>query len=268
MSIIYINPYQFGPAYDADAQDYINRVIAADVAAGDTSGLEVGVQDAINDFFVGCKADGNYAALKAACILAGARTQSGAMVPLVSTMPTPTMFGAVAGWNYNRKTGLAGNGTNNYLNSNRDSISDPQDDFHQAVYSSAPISGLSALIGTSGTGHGSHMFFNGLTCQFRNRHDTTASIANTSAAGFVGSSRSSSATYDYRANGTSSTALIASIPVPGSRNHFVFARNNGTSAEFLATQGISFYSIGESLDLALLDARVTTLMSDLAAAIP
>jgi hypothetical protein len=268
MSIIYINPFQFGPAYDSDAQDFINRVIAADVAAGNTSGLEVGVQDAINDFFVGCKADGNYAALKASCILAGARTQSGAMVPLVSTMPTPTMFGTVAGWNYNRKTGLQGNGTNNYLNSNRDSISDPQNDFHQAVYSSAPISGISVLIGTSGTGHGSHIFFNGLKYEMRNRHDGTASSIPNTLGGFVGSSRSSSTTYDYRANGSSSTAFIASIPVPGSRNHFVFARNNGTSAEFFATQSIAFYSIGEALDLALLDTRVTTLMSDLAAAIP
>jgi len=183
-------------------------------------------------------------------------------------MPTPTMFGTVAGWNYNRKTGLQGNGTNNYLNTNRDSISDPQDDFHQAVYSSAPISGISALIGTSGTGHGSHIFFNVLKYEMRNRHDGLASSAPNTLGGFVGSSRSSSASYDYRANGASSTALITSIPVPGSRNHFVFARNNGTSAEFFATQSIAFYSIGESLDLALLDTRVTTLMSDLAAAIP
>ena len=31
---------------------------------------------------------------------------------------------------------------------------------------------------------------------------------------------------------------------------------------------LSYYSIGESLDLAALDSRVSTLMSDLAAAIP
>jgi hypothetical protein len=31
---------------------------------------------------------------------------------------------------------------------------------------------------------------------------------------------------------------------------------------------IAFYSIGEALDLALLDARVSTLMTDIGAAIP
>ena len=253
----------FAQPDEPEALAYIAAVEAAD---GQT--LEDGVKFAYNSFIKGCKADGIWDAIKASCILAGARTQSGAMVPLVSTMPTPTMFGTVAGWNYNRKTGLQGNGTNNYLNSNRDSISDPQNDFHQAVYSSATISGIYALIGTSGAGHGSHIFFNNLSCQFRNRHDGTASLVNTTVAGFVGSSRSSSATYDYRANGASSPAFIASMPVPGSRNHFVFARNNGTSAELFATQSIAFYSIGESLDLALLDTRVTTLMSDLAAAIP
>ena len=43
--------------------------------------------------------------------------------------------------------------------------------------------------------------------------------------------------------------------------------NNGSTAAYTNAR-ISFYSIGESLDLALLDARVTTLMNAIAAAIP
>ena len=85
MSIIYINPYQFAAvaAYDPDAQSYITAVEAADGQA-----LEVGVRDAINAFVVGCKSDGIWAAIKAACIMAGARTLAGALVPLVGTAPT------------------------------------------------------------------------------------------------------------------------------------------------------------------------------------
>jgi hypothetical protein len=44
----------------------------------------------------------------------------------------------------------------------------------------------------------------------------------------------------------------------------VFARDD----VFLASARLAFYSIGESLNLALLDARVTTLINDFAAAIP
>jgi len=136
------------------------------------------------------------------------------------------------------------------------------------VYSSAPTSGIRALIGTSGTSHGSHIFFNSLNCEIRNRHDGVASNIFNALGGFVGSSRSTSSSYIYHGNGASSTALISSIPVPGSRNHFVFARNNGTSAEFFATQSIAFYSIGEALDLAQLDTRVSNLITAIGAAIP
>jgi hypothetical protein len=83
MSVIFINPYRFGVAYDADAQAYITAVETADGQA-----LETGVRDAINAFVVGCKADGIWNAIKASCILAGARTLTGALVPLVGTAPT------------------------------------------------------------------------------------------------------------------------------------------------------------------------------------
>jgi len=43
--------------------------------------------------------------------------------------------------------------------------------------------------------------------------------------------------------------------------------NNGSNAAFTNAR-LAFYSIGESLDLALLDARVTTLINAFAAAIP
>jgi hypothetical protein len=51
-------------------------------------------------------------------------------------------------------------------------------------------------------------------------------------------------------------------------NAFIFARNDGGSVNSHATARIAFYSIGESLDLALLDTRVTALRNALAAAIP
>jgi hypothetical protein len=49
----------------------------------------------------------------------------------------------------------------------------------------------------------------------------------------------------------------------------VFAQNLNNGTLSAATDArLSFYSIGESLDLALLDNRVSTLMTDIGAAIP
>jgi hypothetical protein len=114
-------------AYDPDAQAYITAVEAAD-----TQALEVGVKDAINAFVVGCKADGIWNALKAVGILSGARTLPGCLVPLVGA--APTRFGTEGGWNYNRKTGLAANGTDNYIDCNREGNADPENNYHGAVF--------------------------------------------------------------------------------------------------------------------------------------
>ena len=273
MSIIYINPFQFGPSYDADAQDYIDRVIAADVAAGNTSGLEVGVQDAYNDFFVGCKADGNFSALKASCILAGARTRAGSLVPLLSSMPTPTSFGFVDA-DYDRKTGLVGNGSTKYLDSNRNNNADPQNNKHIAVYASNVSNALQAFMAaTIGTIGGQTSITNAVDGNLDMRINAQTPFIglpiSTGSTTFVGGSRASSASFAYRAYGASSTATIASEdPALSNVNLFVFARNDNGTPQLLSPSRLAFYSIGESLDLALLDASVSTLMSDLAAAIP
>ena len=57
---------------DADAAAYITAVETADGQA-----LENGVKVAIDNFVLGCKQDGIWTAIKASCILAGARTLAG-----------------------------------------------------------------------------------------------------------------------------------------------------------------------------------------------
>jgi hypothetical protein len=84
-----------------------------------------------------------------------------------------------------------------------------------------------------------------------------------------GLSRSNSANYVSRNGGTSTTRTIASSAPAQNWYYGIFgtAKSDGTMANYNGSR-IAFYSIGESLDLALLDARVTTLMSDIGAAIP
>jgi hypothetical protein len=82
----------------------------------------------------------------------------------------------------------------------------------------------------------------------------------------MGVSRNNSANYIVRGNSGNETITAASV-APSSRLHSVFARNNITPDQYTIAR-MSFYSIGESLDLALLDARVSALMTAFNRCIP
>jgi len=251
------------PALDPDAAAYI-----AAVEAADTQALEPAVRAAINDFVVGCKADGIWGAIKASCIMAGARTRLGAMVPLVGA--APTSFDFVDG-DYNRKTGLVGDGSTKYLNSNRAGNADPQNSKHLAVYATSVasvgifqdyISEYDALLGSVIVRSGS----NPSNLFAAANGAIGASVAQGAATGLIGVSRANSSNQNFRVAQANNTQVIASA-APLNRSTLVFARPlpslNGFSLARLA-----FYSIGESLDLALLDARVTALINAFDAAIP
>jgi hypothetical protein len=263
--MLLINSYRFGVAYDTDAQTYITAVETADGAS-----LETGVKDAINAFVVGCKADGIWNAIKASCILSGARTLAGALVPLVGT--APTNFNFVAG-DYNRKTGLVGNGSTKYLNSNRNNNADPQNSKHISVYASANTSPSRVYIGAGGAVAGRSSLGSGPTSTFSFAvvNSTASYSCGATNVGFMGASRASSAAFTARGGGStlshSDPSAVSSTPTSGSI--YVFARENNSSvAEIYTDARLAFYSIGESLNLALLDARVTTLVAAFAAAIP
>jgi hypothetical protein len=259
--------------YDPDAQAYITAVETADGQA-----LETGVRDAINAFVVGCKADGIWTAIKASCIMAGARTLSGALVPLVGT--APTNFNFVAG-DYNRKTGLVGNGSTKYLNSNRAGNADPQNNFSAAVHISSIHSTLNAgfYLGNGASGTGATNLGRGVSegaaiqhfARCRSTVNSSLSGAtgpNPPASGLFGVSRVASSNYTLRTNQSNFTKTATSETRP-SENFLLFCRNNGSnSPEFYSNARLAFYSIGESLNLALLDTRVTALINAFAAAIP
>jgi hypothetical protein len=272
MAVIWIGTGRFAPAYDADAQAYITAVESADGQA-----LETGVRDAINAFVVGCKADGIWTAIKASCILAGARTLAGALVPLVGA--APTRFGTAGGWNYNRETGLAGNGTDNYLNTNRANNADPQNSKHIACY--APVAPLASAVvrnpgpacaaaGNNTGGSGMPMDTQVNNNQIFRVNGATSVIAAGAqlSAGFRGANRASSSTITGRIGGNDYSGSSTS-EAPQNINLTVFARNIAPNGiDNFINFPLSFYSIGESLNLALLDARVTALINAIAAAIP
>jgi hypothetical protein len=246
-----------GTGFDAAATAYIAAVEAADGQA-----LETGVKTAINAFVVGCKADGIWNAIKASCILSGARTLSGALVPLAGTGPTNNNF--VSG-DYDRKTGLVGNGSTKYLNSNRSMQSDPANNQHVSIYLSTYatntwLGGATNSIPTFYT----DLESSGLYC---GTAGSSVSIA-ASTTGFVGVSRNSDTAFLARTAAATSSSTSVYTSKTMAANYPVFAYWNGTTFSSYSAARLAFYSIGESLDLALLDARVTTLISAYAAALP
>lgn len=249
---------------DPDAIDYLNRVAAADGAS-----VEVGIAQAIDAFVRGCKADGTWDAIKASCIMCGARTLSGALVPLKGTAPTPYNF---ASGDYSRSgtPGLKGDGTTKYIDTNRANNADGQNDNHNVVFCSQAATALSGYLGSgAGVAGGNQIAPDPILSimNMRNRRNVGAGSTPSgyhAATGFMGHSRSVSSAYEIR---IASTDLLAALTseTPVSDNLFVFKLG---SFGLLSNARLAFYSVGSSLSLSALDARVSTLVSQIAAAIP
>ena len=225
----------------------------------------VDLANAINGFVVGCKQDGIWDAIKACCIMAAWDGLDGALYPLKGAAPTKQ--GTEAGWNYNRDTGLKGNGTDNYLDSNRANNTDPQNSKHVAVRVSQittttnqPIFGTDTSFSAGSTVWHAGSSGSVNTCLNSTNQNTGAGLF----VGLNGVSRSSSAAFTARlAGGVQIYSIASSTPVP---NNIYFL--TGYAAAYYSDARLAFYSIGESLDLAKLDTRVSALITAIGAAIP
>jgi prepilin-type N-terminal cleavage/methylation domain-containing protein len=242
---------------DVDAFNYITAVETADGQA-----LEENVKIAINNFIVGLKTDGIWEPIKASVIVAGARTLNGALVPLKGA--APTNFNFVSG-DYSRKTGLVGNGSTKYLDSNRSNSADPQNSKHFALY----VDTIGTRPGGSGASLGGGntqiaQFSGGDIAFYVNGPSIGVNRGSYSLPSFLGASRSNGSQVTRRMSTASIVSLTASSAsqTPTNDNLYLFRLDVYSSSR------LSFYSIGESLDLALLDSRVTQLITDYANAIP
>ena len=257
-----------GFQFDTDASTYIEAVEVADAQA-----LETATRYAINDFVIGCKQDGIWSAIKASCILSGARTLAGALVPLVGTAPTNNNFVSV---DYNRKTGLVGNGSTKSLNSNRAANADPQNSRHLSVYLSTAgaINEIHAGDATFAT-DGNSVLYRNASNQFGGRSvhqgnlggsdlNITTNTVSASVPCLFGIVRTGASAQSLRGGKQTVSNTISSVS-PATANTFIFTNS---ASEARTTARLAFYSIGESLNLALLDARVTALITAFGVAIP
>lgn len=248
-----------GISRDADALAYF----AAITAAG--SSISAANQSAVNAFIVGCKADGIWSAIKASCLLAGPDSLAGALVPLVGTAPTNN--GPFVAGDYSRTTGLVGNGSSKYLESNYTLTSALRNNRHLSVFATTITTVNAAYAGTrqTGTENPSTQILSvaGQAGILTRASALTSNQATTAlnAIGLMGISRAALGSYVQRGGGTDQTATVNSISM--NEDPVQVFKRPITVSHLYSTSRLSFYSIGESLNLALLDARLTAYMAAL-----
>ena len=256
-------------AYDADAGRYIDAVEIADGQQ-----LETAVAAAINSFVVGCKTANVWDAIRAACILCGARTLPGALTPLAGSAPTNNNFVSA---DYNRRTGLVGNASNKWLTANRAGNADPAASCHCSVWVHSAAGASQSYIGQGNGFEGAGsciltsagtMFAvrsgNGGATQFVAAHPPNATLKT----GFIGASRDSNNSLNYviekaSFSGQSARNLLQS---PNSTSWEVFGRGAGSRTP--SNGRLRWYSIGPAVNVGALGQLVDALMVDLQAALP
>jgi len=221
---------------------------------------------AINAFVVGCKQDRIWDPIKACCIMAGWSNLTGALYPIKG--PAPTNNGFVSG-DYNRKTGLVGDGSSKHLGSGRLDNADPRDSHHMSVYVSSLTTNRAPdfYIGVGDVPNSGSSLGRFTTPDHYGRSRFEGLDSLTASTGFFGVNRGSSASYVPR-NGGSEVTTSGSSVAASARQIAVFARNYNPVVGNYSNGRLAFYSIGESLNLAALDTRVTTLIQAFAAVIP
>jgi hypothetical protein len=186
----------------------------------------------------------------------------------VIAAPTNVADGFVSG-DYTRggaTPGLKGDGTS-YLDSGRANDDDLEDDNHNVLWGSTlSVTGIEMGAGSNGVG-ANNVSQQVSAAVARSRTTSFAQLTRVDVPMLFGHSRSSAGEFKVRYNGATTTEIFASES-PSSDNVFLFCRNNGSGTpEQFSPSRIAFYSIGESLDLALLDARVTALVTAIGAAV-
>ena len=265
-----------GPApYDPDALLWFAAVEATGANFGSSPASITTNKTAFNTAFVNLKSAGIWDTIRQACFLIGPSTYQGALVNIKLTgNPTNANFGS---GDYNRLTGLKGNGSNKYLDTGITDDSIPQNDLH--IYTTLSNEGTALgvnvpqfIIGSNYAGDGGLVmccFVNTGAARFQylycDRNSTIESNIGTFVPytlGKIGYSKSGNQVTFYQGDpigwttefGGNGSDYLTSYP-------YCLFRDPAGSTNF---DGRSFfYSVGSSTDIATLDSIVQTLKTSL-----
>jgi len=236
--------------YNSIAAAYIAAVEAADGAS-----LESNVKTAIYNFVDGCMSDNIWSAIQDCCIMAGARTLAGALVPLKGIASTN---GGLSAATYSRALGPIGGGAS-YLNSNKNNTDYSRNDMHAAIYATATATGVVLGSDTATGGIVGLRPFNGASSAFAIRNNSVT-VTGATSTGFAGGSRSNSSNFDYIHPNSGGIVNVTQASTLGTASLiYIFARSSSSPANYSGR--LSFYSLGSNLNLILLRDRVNTLMT-------
>ena len=194
---------------------------------------------------------------------------AGLLVPLRDGMDVGTNVdnNFVSG-DYNAKTGLVGDGSSKYIDSNRNNNADGQNNISMGVYISAvgATAITEAFIGSRHPTNASPLTqmlsLSGGDKIARLNSGTTGTFTSSRMPGYFGSSRNNSSNMLARFSGANNELTSASSE-PYDNNQWVFARNHIGSAAFSNCR-LSLYHIGPALNLATLDGILTEYMARIA----
>jgi hypothetical protein len=256
---------------DRDAETYIAAVEAADGVQ-----LEQSVRAAILQFVVGLKEDNVWRLLKSTCILSGAKTLSGALVPLVGGSITNANFVSA---DYNRRTGLQGNGTNKSLRTSLVGNTLSGNSYHMFV-SGPNLPRPSALNVACGVYQGNYSatvdltFSTGTLREARSgtalgQNTANIPIASAITAGTLCVSKTSTVDVRLYQNGVICGYATAGVHTASMTTlaFSVFGRNDNNTTLFHSAARLHFFSIGDGLSMTAslaLHERVTALTAAIA----
>jgi hypothetical protein len=249
-----------------DAIAWRNAVFAAG------SSVSGSVVSAVSGFITGCQSDGIWDAMNNVVLLAGADTLTGALVPVKGVAPTSQNF---VGGDYSATSGLKGDGTTKRLDSNYLDNTDPQNDCHVSAFVSEASTDAAGSLHTYLAG-GSGTSFRGISeswgfagvfsMRATARTSNTATLGDNGLTGLMGISRSASGfDFDgYRSGADVTLTGDQNSAAPGANTIGVFDTKVGASfvsPERCTNARISLYTLGAAIDLSVLDARVSALMT-------
>jgi hypothetical protein len=155
-----------------------------------------------------------------------------------------------------------------HLDSNRANNAEGKDNHHLGIYCTEnPTGGYPNVIGSAAGQTFLFKDIGGNVWGLFSRSSGSSISARSGSLGFVGGARSNSTQAVIRAGSTSLTASLNSNTTNANDTSSNLVFRSGPGNEGINAR-LAFYSIGESLDLALLDARVTALITAFGVAIP
>lgn len=252
-----------GSSYDPDALAYINAVEAAD---GEK--LQSTVKDAINNLFLSLKDEDIFQKISVASLLAGPRTLSGALVPMIGSQVVNVNFSI---GDHSQSTGLKGGVGKYILHDNFDPLTLSCDNVHVSGYITEMDDSTTGIVHpivsndiTTGVQiHVGRSTFSTPYVSFsRNLSNTLFDMVGCDI-GFYGTSRSTLTGYTDRFNGVDVARTMSAGTIPTSK--FVGLRR--TTSQY-SRDRIAFYSIGQAVNLEKLEEIITTYMAEISSIIP